>query len=151
MEKKTLKFEYTKVTHSFADALNEWRDGTGELTYHEYMTCFSFLAFCVVQDIVGSTGMVVKEMKDEVLKDMHAYLQRAGDSALEELLTEIREREKQADGAAADMADAEDSGEELAAEEVSAEDAYADELALMDTSDEGSETDNGYFEKFEDD
>ena len=105
MEKKTLKFVDTKVTQSFADALNDWRDGTVGLSYFEYMTCFSFLAFCAVQDIVDSTGMVVKEVKDEVLKDMHVYLQMAGDSALDGLLEEIREREKEAD--AAEVADAE--------------------------------------------
>lgn len=151
MEKKDLKFEDTKVTKSFCDAMNYWRDGVDVLSYHGYMTCFALFAVSVVKDILNSSYMVAKKTKNEVLVDMHAYLQRAGDSALEELLEEIREREKQADGAAADMSDAEDAGEGIAAEEVSAEDAYAEELALMESSDEGSETDNGYFEKFEED
>lgn len=105
------------------------------------MTCLAFFAFEAVQDIVSSTGLVVKEMKDRVLEDMHAYIQLAGDSALYALLEELREKEKE-EGAAADVADAENSGEGIAAEEGSAEDAYAEELALIDSSEEGAAPDN---------
>lgn len=131
MEEKTLKLEKSKLTQSFFQAINEWRDGVDSLTYHEYMTCFASFAFEAVQDILSSTGMVSKEMKEAVLEDMHAYLQLAGDSALNDLLEELREKKKE-EGAAADVADAENSGEGIAAEE-------------------GAAPDNGNIEKFEDD
>ena len=94
MEEKKLKLVGTEVTKSFADALNDWRDGVESMTYNEYMTCLAFFAFEAVQDIVSSTGLVVKEMKDRVLEDMHAYIQLAGDSALDALLEELREKER---------------------------------------------------------
>ena len=141
MEEKKLKLVDTEVTKSFADALNDWRDGVESMTYNEYMTCLAFFAFEALQDIVSSTGLVVKEMKDRVLEDMHAYIQLAGDSALDALLEELREKKKE-EGAAADVADAENSGEGIAAEEGSAEDAYAEELALIDSSEEGAAPDN---------
>ena len=141
MEEKKLKLVDTEVTKSFADALNDWRDGIESMTYNECMTCLAFFAFEALQDIVSSTGLVVKEMKDRVLEDMHAYIQLAGDCALNGLLEELREKKKE-EGAAADVADAENSGEGIAAEEGSAEDAYAEELALIDSSEEGAAPDN---------
>lgn len=105
-----MKLKDTKITQSFSDAMNDWRDGVDELSYHEYMTCFALFAYSVVQDIVSSSGMVVKQMKDEVLGDMHAYLQIAGESALENLLKEIREGDKNED--AAEVADAEEPQED---------------------------------------
>lgn len=96
MEKKDLKFEDTKVTKSFCDAMNDWRDGVSVLSYHGYMTCFSLFALSVVQDILKNSYMAAKKTKDMVLEDMHLYLQRAGDCALEEFLEDIRKKEKEA-------------------------------------------------------